>query len=247
TIASCDIGDIIIGDTTIAINAAITAGNMKLNFTDGGAGQDFTLDIGGSATLGNITGDLKWFGNVTQATDKEIAVSTDMLVDTTSVGTYDYDIMTTNGQIIKTPKAGLEDDKITFSVPSDRVYGMASVLVGGSATSSAGILSVLDTGVASVAGKNLIVVGGSAINSVAAELLGGAYSGAAFTTATGVGAGEFLIQSFSRAGKTALLVAGYNAEDTTKAGTYLLNNAVTTDVGTKYKGTSATSATLIVA
>jgi hypothetical protein len=112
---------------------------------------------------------------------------------------------------------------------------------------SAGVMTVTDTNVGSVANKNLIVVGGSAINSVAAELLGGAYSDGAFTSATGVAAGQFLIQSFSRSGKTALLVAGYNAADTEKATTYLLNNVVDTTVGKKYKGTSATEASLVVA
>jgi len=68
-----------------------------------------------------------------------------------------------------------------------------------------------------------------------------------FTSATGVGAGEFLIQSFDRAGKTALLVAGYNAADTEKAVTYLLNNDVDTTVGNKMKGTSATEATVVTA
>jgi hypothetical protein len=111
----------------------------------------------------------------------------------------------------------------------------------------AGVMTVKDVEVSTVAGKNLVVVGGSAINSVAAELLGGAYSEAMFTSATGVGAGEFLIQSFDRSGKTALLVAGYNAADTEKAVTYLLNNDVDTTVGTKMKGTSATEATVVTA
>ena len=115
------------------------------------------------------------------------------------------------------------------------------------AGTSVGVMTVKDSEVASVSGKNLIVVGGSAINSVAAELLGGAYSEAAFTSATGVAAGEFMIKSFSRTGNTALLVAGYNAADTEKAVTYLLNNVVDTTVGKNYKGTSATEASLVVA
>jgi hypothetical protein len=108
-----------------------------------------------------------------------------------------------------------------------------------------GVMTVTDSNVASVSGKNLIVVGGSAINSVAAELLGGAYRTEEFTSMTGVGAGEFLIQSFDRNGETALLVAGYNAADTTKAATYLINEGVDTTVGNKYTGSSATSATLV--
>jgi hypothetical protein len=118
-----------------------------------------------------------------------------------------------------------------------------AVVTGG----QSGVMTYTDAEVSKANGMNLIVVGGSAINSVAAELLGGAYSEAEFTSMTGVGAGEFLIQSFDRAGETALLVAGYNAADTTKAATYLVNNAVDTAVGNKYKGTSATEASLVVA
>jgi len=139
---------------------------------------------------------------------------------------------------------------VEISYPDLQVYAQvyvgdvdATVGEGG----EAGVMTVLDTAVSTVAGKNLIVVGGSAINSVAADLLGGAYREAAFTTATGVAAGEFLIESFARSGKTALLVAGYNAADTEKATTYLLNNDIDTTVGKKYKGTSATEASLVVA
>jgi hypothetical protein len=127
------------------------------------------------------------------------------------------------------------------------VYITSSETTFSSDGGESGVMTVLDSAVSTVAGKNLIVVGGSAINSVAAELLGGAYREAEFTSMTGVGAGEFLIQSFDRAGKTALLVAGYNAADTTKAATYLINNDVDTTVGKKYEGTSATEATLVVA
>ncbi|MGC9309158.1 MAG: hypothetical protein ACP5D2_00495 [Candidatus Nanoarchaeia archaeon] len=98
--------------------------------------------------------------------------------------------------------------------------------------------------------KNLIVVGGSCINSVAAELLGGSYCESDFTDKTDIAAGEFLIQSFENpynSDKVAMLVAGYHAADTEDAVTYLTNNAVTTDVGTKLKGTSATSAEVISA
>jgi hypothetical protein len=114
-------------------------------------------------------------------------------------------------------------------------------------TTDTGIMTVTDTEAASMTSKNMVVVGGSAINSIAAELLGGAYSEADFTAETGVSEGEFLIESFSRSGKTALLVAGYNKDDTSTAVTYLLNEDVDTTVGTKIIGTSATEATLVTA
>jgi len=108
-----------------------------------------------------------------------------------------------------------------------------------------GIMTIMDRDVSTVTGKNLIVVGGSAINSLAAEVLGGSYRTKAFTDATGVTDGEFLIQSFGRGGNIALLVAGYNADDTEKGVTYFLNNEVDVNVGTKMIGTSATEASLI--
>jgi len=152
------------------------------------------------------------------------------------------------GTLVTTDSGDSDQKIVTISYPDEQVYaniflGEASASVGG----SAGVMTYTDAEATSFAGMNLVVVGGSCINAVAAELLGGAYCEGAFTTNTGVSAGSFLIESFDRSGKTATLVAGYNAEDTTKASTYLLNNDVVTDVGTKYTGSSATEATLVVA
>lgn len=126
----------------------------------------------------------------------------------------------------------------------------ATVSAGAGSTTSAtqlGAITVKDSEVSSVSGKNLIVIGGSCVNSVAAELLGGAACDAAFTAKSGVKAGEALIKSFDRSGKIALLVAGYNAEDTTKAATYLTMKGANTTVGAALKVTSATEATAITA
>ena len=122
-------------------------------------------------------------------------------------------------------------------------------VVGGGGT--LGDVIVTDTEVSTVSSKNLIVVGGSCINSAAATLVGGAYCGSAWTTATGVGSGQFLIKSYADANngaltsKIALLVAGYEAADTTNAATYLRTKTV--DTSKAYKGTSGTEATLQVA
>ena len=115
----------------------------------------------------------------------------------------------------------------------------------GSATQLGDVL-VKDSEVSSVSTKNLIIVGGSCINSAAATVLGGAYCGAAFTKATGVGSGQFLIKGVAdkySAGKIALVVAGYDAQDTVNAATYLRTQTV--DTSKEYRGTSATSATLV--
>lgn len=82
-----------------------------------------------------------------------------------------------------------------------------------------------------VKAKNLIVVGGSCINSVAADLLGGAYCGPEFTTATGISNGEALLKAYPNKyanGKVVVLVAGYKAADTQMGATYLINKNVDT-------------------
>ncbi|MEK6827405.1 MAG: hypothetical protein AABX99_02895, partial [Nanoarchaeota archaeon] len=144
----------------------------------------------------------------------------------------------------------------TISYPDEQVYanlylGSATSSVSGGAVGTAatqlGDVLVKDSEVSSVSAKNLIVVGGSCINSVAASLLGGSACSADFTTKTSVGTGQFLIQSIASSystGKVALVVAGYEAADTANAEKYLTTQVVDTTVGKKYIGTTATTATL---
>lgn len=115
-----------------------------------------------------------------------------------------------------------------------------------SGTTSLGEVLVKDSEVSSVSTKNLIVVGGSCINSAAANLVGGAKCGADFTTATGIGSGQYLIKSYTgkySTGKIALLVAGYDVADTVNAAKYLRTQTV--DTSKSYKGTTATTAEVV--
>ncbi len=111
-----------------------------------------------------------------------------------------------------------------------------------------GSVYISDSEVNSVGSKNLIVVGGSCVNSYAAELVGGNFCGDNWEEKTGVGAGEFLIQTFSLSnGKIAVLVAGYEAEDTINAVKALKtkSNNIDLNSGKKYIGTSSTNVNLI--
>lgn len=111
-----------------------------------------------------------------------------------------------------------------------------------------GDIVVLDSEVSSVSSKNLIVVGGSCINTVAANLLGGAACGPSFTALTDIASGEYIIKSVGDAyttGKVALVVAGYDAEDTAAGVSYLLNKKPDTIAGTELKGTDSTTATVV--
>jgi len=132
-----------------------------------------------------------------------------------------------------------------------RISSADAVITTGEAGTDGGVLGEIlykDSEASNFATKNLIVVGGSCINSAAAALLGGSYCGADFTANAGAGAGEFVIKGYETSSITselALLVAGYDVADTINAATYLRNNIV--DTSSSYKGTSATSAELVVA
>jgi hypothetical protein len=165
------------------------------------------------------------------------------------------------GTVVTTDSSDSDQKTVSISYPDNQVYaqiyiGEDEAVISGSTTTSSGTATELgkvtyeDSEITSVQGKNLLVVGGSCINSVAANLLGQGACGADFTALTDVSSGEFLIETFDSpytSGKVAMLVAGYNAADTTKAVTYLTNNAVDTTSGTKLKGTSATEATVVTA
>ena len=248
TLTNAAIATIEVGDTNVDVIMNIASGDASLIFA---AGQEnVTLNVSGTQ-ISATAGTFEQLGGTLEDADVN-----DIIIGSTDVSTKEESIMTNYGIIVseddsKGVEGNADADKVILSVPDEQVYAIVSVLGMGGSTSSEttelGAVTVTDAEVADVAGKNLVVVGGSAINSVAAELLGGALSESAFTDATGVAAGEFLIESFSRNSKVALLVAGYNAEDTTKAITYLTNNAVDTTVGAKLKGTSATEATVVTA
>lgn len=124
-------------------------------------------------------------------------------------------------------KSGDENDfKVEYY--GEEVTADVEVIMGGevstSTTKTADFLPVKASELSSVQSKNLIVVGGSCVNSAAATLLGGALCGEEFTAATSVGTGQFIIEEYVDAfttGKTALLVAGYEEADTVNAVTYL--------------------------
>ena len=167
-----------------------------------------------------------------------------------------YDMMDFWGTLVTTDRSTSDQYTTVISYPSDQVTAqvyvaeVAAAITAGQAVSGAvvslGNVLVTDSEAGAVSNKNLVVVGGSCINSVAADLLGGGFCSADFESNTGVGAGSFLIETFARSGgKVATLVAGYNAGDTTNAATYLATQTVDTMAGVKYTGTSATSASLV--
>lgn len=165
-------------------------------------------------------------------------------------------IMTIYGTITTLDQSESDQASATISYPDDQVQAMIYVaegeaVVGSGSSGALGDIVYDASEVSSVSNKNMIVLGGSCINTVAAQLLGSSspLCGADFTANTQVGSGSFLIQSFEspwNANKVALLVAGYEAQDTINAANALKSNTVDTSEGKKYTGTTATSLTPIL-
>jgi hypothetical protein len=252
--ANAIVATVTIGDTNLNVRMNVTgnatAGTaipyLQIENTDDSNAVVLKSKIGkaSGSGIGAGAGTFEQFGDDAVST----ATTADAVFYGTDVSTKAYNYMDYYGIKIAegdTVKSQVEADEIILSVPTDQVYAKVSVTVGGESSTETGVLLAKDTETSAISGKNLIVVGGSAINAIAADLLNGAFRGDAFTAATDIGAGEFLIQSFNREGKTALLVAGYNAADTEKGVRYLLNKDVDTAVGKKYKGTSETQAVLV--
>ena len=201
-----------------------------------------------------INATVSWTGG----TDNEVQVSAISTTNTDATSTeiqetdvfrdFTYSALATE-ILFDQPSADADSVKLMYhgsEVTANVFITSPDATVGGGG--ALGDVLVTDSEVSSVGSKNLVVVGGSCINSAAASLVGGAYCGSAWTTATGVGAGQFLIKGYASSSvttKMALLVAGYEAADTTNAATYLRTQAV--DTNKNYKGTSATQATLVVA
>jgi hypothetical protein len=241
------------GSTVGALNLTVngTAGNptsFVLNFTEEDENGNVGAGLGFTATIG-INSDGEAQVSSVSTTDYETTDGSDEFVGYVVSPLATKTMLTTGGDqdSLEVIYAGEESYADVYVSEAGAVITSDGEVVSSSGSvKKLGSVAVSDAEIASVSSKNLIVVGGSCVNTVAAELLGGALCGANFEEASGAGAGQFVIETFSRAGgKVATLVAGYNAADTSNAARYLTTQTVDTTVGKKYVGTSATSAELV--
>jgi hypothetical protein len=126
-------------------------------------------------------------------------------------------------------KTGGNQDTIEIEYHADEAYAEVYVAESSATTSSttgsAGSMIIMDDEVETMSSKNLIVVGGTCVNTVAAKLLGleaqFPVCGSAWEDATEVGPNEFLIETFdspySTGDEIATLVAGYEQAETVDA------------------------------
>lgn len=145
-----------------------------------------------------------------------------------------------------------DEDYAELYYPSgdSEVYAKVYLTEAG-ATSGASLGDIILKDTEAWQSSNAIIVGGSCINSAAAAALGVEANTCteAFTAATGIGEGKYLIQTVELAsGKTATVVAGYSAADTTAAVTRLTEQptTITTTVGDKWVGTVSAEGTSTV-
>ncbi|MEK6885972.1 MAG: hypothetical protein AABX17_03335 [Nanoarchaeota archaeon] len=133
-----------------------------------------------------------------------------------------------------------ENGVATIAIPASQMYldiKLTSEAV--TASTKETVKVVKDTEVSSVSSKNLIVIGGSCINQAAAMILTGATDavcGDAFAALTNAGAGKYLIETVKSPyndAKIAMLVAGYDAADTTNAVAKVKEGAESTEVDSK--------------
>ena len=158
--------------------------------------------------------------------------------------TYIYDEVAP--RIIHDTDGDPDNAFVYYPTGDSETYAQVYLTSSDSTLSAAGQMVFKDSEKSSWSDKNVVVVGGSCINSAAATLLGGDLCEGAFTDATGVGAGQYVVQSFAdgfTSGKIALLVAGYHAADTVAAASRLIEPGVSVDTmaGTKYIGTVGVS------
>lgn len=170
-------------------------------------------------------------GGTYQSNDLLYVPSTGNVVDVTA---YSSDVRAGSGVILSTPKTGIENDDLRLYVPKDTTNYKATVtlattkggakatVVKGTVASSSSIM-MKDTEVTDVTLYNAIVVGGPAVNKVAADLLGLTFP--AYGASSGLTENEAVVELKKNGSKYALIVAGWEAADTRRAGVVLKNYA----------------------
>jgi len=175
-----------------------------------------------------------------------------------STNVYEGYIWSDLGTKVKITKPTSGQNNVEITYYCGQSYGQIlltapeTVVSGGNVTTEIGSVTKKDTELtATDKAKNLVVVGGSCINTVAAKLLGSdtPICTADFTTKTststktGIGKDQFLVEVFNNpyaSGKVAMLVAGWEAVDTKGAVAHVTKESPITDVGTRIAKSTTT-------
>ena len=209
--------------------AAASAANRQVTFTlEGERGSNLTFYAQGGAT-----------GGFTFLGDQAGEDSTKTLsYGSTLLSGYDKDMRKSDAVVVKDPKGNIDSDSVKLSIPNDDDFeywvrfarpksGVVSTTTGTGSSAVVASLKMMDTEVGAVSslGKNVVAVGGPCVNAATREVLGlgtepkcGADSGLTADTAM------LELKSLS-GGKMALLVYGWEADDTRRAALVVKNPA----------------------
>lgn len=197
----------------IIVTPALGSSASNLTFTagvvDGTCGVSYLGDADGEDTTANFT-----YG-------------------TTGIGSWDDDVRRMDGAVVKTPEAGLDNDRVKMEIPNDdefeyfiriaqpSVSATSTTTSGGSTVAS---LSMRDTEVGALADldKNVVAVGGPAVNRITAELLGVTFPTYGAGVA-GLAEGTGILELKDHGTNQALLVFGWDADDTRRAALVVRN------------------------
>ena len=187
---------------------------------------------------------------------EETAESDELNVSTNGIGTEDEDQRSAYGVIFENPDSNGDNDKVVMLVPDDKVE--ATVTLAGpessvtTATESVTVNTVagqeiikLDSDISDATSRNMILVGGPAVNSLTAQALGLAFptSGAASTVPEGAAMLKLVENAFGGS-NSALIVAGWERAETAAAAS-VLSQYATGSLSGDYQvvGTPSTTAT----
>ncbi len=176
--------------------------------------------------LGAITGEdtYKWvrYANNASATNS-------------SISDFDNDVVANSGIIVKAIEDLYDSDEFELDVPNDDEYEWwvkvakpkeGVVATGGTVVSSSVSMSDQEVGDINTLGKNVVAVGGPAVNEVAAELLGVDFPTYGADLA-GLEEGTAVLEMKSLSGgKQAVLVYGWEQDDTRRAAVLLRDPSV---------------------
>ncbi|MBU2560673.1 MAG: hypothetical protein KKD17_00085 [Nanoarchaeota archaeon] len=247
-----DLGD----QTAAAYRPSVAAGWFWLNVTTDDNNFDEAPLTGDEVFVVNVSGSVEVDLDV--LSNSSIGLSFNSPEDNSDInmGMTDY------GVLIKETNEDNDPDSLTITYPKAQLLPQAFVtfektvtMEGGAGTITVERPQRIEIGSAVLASQvsdptaaNIVTVGGPCINSVTAEIMGLTYP--ACGADSGFGEGEGIVKLYESGEKVAIVVAGWEAEDTTRATRVLADYKTYQEagklVGTEVKvtGTSATEFTV---
>lgn len=166
---------------------------------------------------------LRYFGHSDAAT----VTANDLLYGTRDISSWDESTMTPCGVKIEDPESNQAGDDVVFYVPSDIDNFEVPVTLSATVTSTtegsgteAAIMAPGDVTTAS--DYNLILFGGPCVNTLTANFLGLTFPSCG-AAATGFEVDKAMLSLKDNGDNVALIVAGWEADDTKRAATVLAN------------------------